>query len=129
MPRALIPESRHGLAGESAITAVAQQVEKVCVLLTSPRPEALDRCAGILESAASALAVLRPSIDSIERDPTVLSSARQLQSAVGRARHLLEFADRYHRQWQERLGSIVAGYRPDGNAATVPRTGCISMEG
>jgi len=89
-------------------------------MLVDPSPENLDRCTGVLGSAAARLG-------GVNRPPP--SQTRDLRSAIHRARHLLELAADYHLHWQRVLQSMAAGYTSAGETAPFSARGRLSMEG
>ncbi len=91
---------------------VAQAIE----VLLSPTPQALDRCALLLQTAIKN--VTASACVSGETEGA-LEEARQLQRAVRRARMLLDAAFEFHRQWNRRLGALSGGYTPEGEPAAV----------
>ena len=94
--------------------------------LVAATPEALDRCAGLLREAAEKVAACTRKPDSNEE---ALDEARQLQTAIERARILLDAAFRFHFEWSRRLGVISGGYTPDGEPAAVDRGARLAWRG
>jgi hypothetical protein len=108
---------------------VRAEVERACGLLVSPTSEALDCCAGLLESACSDLVSCRPWMSGAEGNPEALAEARRLQEAVRRAGHLLEIARDYYAKWTEAWTALGAGYAPRGAPAATVRQGLVYMTG
>jgi hypothetical protein len=104
-------------------------VERACVLLLTPAPDALDNCSEILETAAQRLQALRPALHTACGDPEALAEAWRLQRDVRRAGVLLANASAYHAHWNELLGAKTAGYRCGGHAEKTPRPDRLCFRG
>jgi hypothetical protein len=98
-------------------------------LLRSPRPAPLDRCAAVLKAAAHELAGCPAALGRAGDSAEALAEARGIQAVLRRARHLLESAAAFHRQWNGILGAMVGGYTSRGEAAPVTRPRLRSFEG
>ena len=107
----------------------AAEVERACALMLAPDADTLEHCSGELEAALGRLATLRPALLDERGDPEALAEAWRLQRSLRRAGVLLANAAAYHAQWSELLGAKTAGYRADGEAAEMPRTGRLSLRG
>jgi hypothetical protein len=94
--------------------------------LVAATPEALDRCARLLQEAAEKVATCAPELDGKEE---ALAEARQLQAAIQRARVLLDAAFRFHFEWSRRLGVMSGGYTPEGEPATLDRGSRLAWRG
>ena len=89
-------------------------------MLIDPTPRNLDRSWGVLASAATRLLhAERPAEDEL----------RRFRVGLRKAGSLLEGAARYHRDWQNILRAMAAGYTPEGEAAPFSTPGRISMQG
>jgi len=104
-------------------------VERACALLIAPDVDTLEGCSGELGAALERLATLRPALLDERGDPKALAEAWRLRRSVRRAGTLWANAAAYHAQWSELLGAKTAGYRADGQAAEMPRTGRLCLRG
>jgi hypothetical protein len=111
------------------LQAVRTQVDRVCNLLISPSPTALDSCSQLLETAGSRLAQLQPQLRQAAGNPAAKEEARRLRTAVVCAKRLLENASRFHVNWGRLLGALSAGYTERGEPAPAPRQGRICLQG
>jgi len=98
-------------------------------LLEMPAPDALDGCSTALEAAAGRLAALQSSLPGLAGNPEALAEAWRLRRTVRRAAALLGNAASYHREWQELVGVMTAGYGPGGQPAESPRSGRVCLRG
>jgi hypothetical protein len=105
------------------------EVDRVCVLLAAPDPEALDGCSAVLAAAARGIEELQPCLGGLAADPEALAEAWRLQRTVRRAGTLLVNAAAYHRHWQDLVAVRTAGYGPGGRPGEPPRTGSLCMRG
>ena len=115
--------------GWERLRRLRPELERACGLLASPSAEALDRCAGVLESACADLAKCRPWAGSVEGQAEALAEAQRLQAAVRRAGHLLQVAWDYHSIWTSRWAATTSGYTPNGEAPSTVRRGIVSLTG
>jgi hypothetical protein len=107
--------------------AARSRLEQACGWLLSPSPDTLDRCSGILESAASELDGNLAALSLARGDPEALAECWRLRRAVRRAGALLENAAAYHREWDRMLGGMADGYVRGGEPAAVLRPGHIDL--
>jgi hypothetical protein len=118
--------ANHGI---ERILVVRSEVERACGLLASPSAEALDRCAGVLESACSDLASCRPWVSGAQGNLEALAEARRLQEAVRRASHLLQTARDYYAKWSQAWAALTNGYTPRGEVPAPGRRGLVCLTG
>jgi hypothetical protein len=111
------------------LLAVRSEVERACGLLVSPSAEALDRCAGVLESACSDLETCRSWVRGAQGNPEALAEARRLHEAVRRASHLLEIARDYYAKWSRAFAALTNGYTPDGVTPALVCRGLVCLTG
>jgi hypothetical protein len=110
----------HGVTEQLA--AARKETERACDLLLAPSPEALDRCASLLQAAVAQVTASKAALASpAQREPGATAEGRRLQAAVRRARRLLEAAAEYHQNWARRIGTMSAGYDGRGEPAAVER--------
>ncbi len=112
-----LPISNSGTAiSKKQLSQARAEVTQAVEALLSPTPQALDRCALLLQAAIKNVTA-SPSVSGETQG--ALEEARQLQRAVRRARMLLDAAFEFHRQWNRRLGALSGGYTPEGEPAAV----------
>lgn len=111
------------------LLVVRSEVERACGLLVSPSAEALDRCAGVLESAYSDLVSCRLWVSGAHGNPEALAEAHRLQEAVRRACHLLQTARNYFAEWSHTWAAVTSGYTPRGEAPAPVRRGLVCLTG
>jgi len=107
-----------------------EKLDRVCDLLLSPSPEALDQCTPLFQAAiarvtACQAAATRPA----QTEPGAPAEALRLQSAVRRARCLLEAAAEYHQKWARRIATMSAGYDGRGEPAAVDQGRRLILRG
>ncbi|HYW48860.1 MAG TPA: hypothetical protein VE959_38710 [Bryobacteraceae bacterium] len=105
------------------------QIERVCGWLTSPSPETLDRCSGVLESAVAELAGGASWLAHARGNPEAMAEAWHLNRAVKRAGKLLESARQYHARWSRIRGAMTQGYGHQGIVPPPVLPGRISLQG
>jgi len=110
---------------EPVLRTTRIEVRKACELLVSPSPEALDACAGVLESAVATLS----GGHDIAAGPEALDEAFRLRTAIRTAARLLQGAADYHSRWLQVLGTLTAGYTARGEPAPIARQQRISLSG
>jgi hypothetical protein len=114
--------SNQALGVTGQLAAARKELERACDLLLAPSPEALDRCADLLQAAVAQVTASQAAIATpAEREPGAAAEGRRLQSAVRRARRLLDAAAEYHQNWARRMGTLSAGYDSRGEPAAVER--------
>jgi hypothetical protein len=111
------------------LRAAAAQASCACGLLESTTAEALDGCSTALEAAECSLEALHPALPGLAGDPDALAEAWSLRRTVRRAAALLANAAAYHRDWQELVGVMTAGYGPGGRPGESPPSGRICLRG
>jgi hypothetical protein len=101
-------------------SVVRRELNTACELLVDPSLENLDRCSGVLASAASHLANRKPpASETRDLRPLVLHIGRLLQTAMS-----------YHRDWQRIFRAMTAsGYTAAGDLAAPPALGRVSIRG
>ena len=104
-------------------------VSDVCQILLSPSPAALDRCAPLLETAASEVSACLPELRSSKGTQEEVDEAQRLRLAVRHAQRLLEGAAEFHQNWIRRLGALSGGYTGRGEPAAVARGSRMQIEG
>jgi hypothetical protein len=115
--------------GFERLRMIRPEVERACVLLASPSAEALDRCAGVLESACTDLARCQPWARSVQGNPEARAEVDLLEAAVRRAGRLLKVARDYYMEWSSRWATLSSGYTPGGEVAAPIRRGLVSLTG
>lgn len=113
---------------ERLLTA-RSEVERAVGLLASPSFEALDRCAGVLESARSDLGSCLPLVSGSQGNAEALAEAYRLQESVRRASHLLQTARDYFAKWSQTWAGLTTGYTPTGEAPVTVRRGLVCLTG
>jgi len=116
-------------SGFERLRAVRSEVERACDLLVSPSAEALDRCAGVLESACSDLEACRPWVRGAQGNPEAVAEAHRLHQAVRRAAHLLLIARDYYAKWSHAWAALTSGYTPSGEAPAPVLPGLVCLTG
>jgi hypothetical protein len=111
------------------LVAAREAVEAAARLMETPRPEALDRSAGLLSSACEALAGSRDSLRGRRGDGGLLALAGRIREGAAETARVLEFAQRYHARRSQLMGVLTGGYGPGGDAAAVVRPGTMNMRG
>ena len=116
-------------AFEEELRAARFAIDGAARLLESPSPAIVDRCAGILQSAAERIAALQAPI----LPPTDRSAAREeanrLRNSVWRAGRLLEGAAGFHTNWGLVRDTLCAGYTASGTPAPARFASRISLQG
>ena len=115
--------------GFERLHAVRSDVERACGLLVSPSAAALDRCAGVLESAYLDLEACGPWVRLAQGNAEALAEARRLHQAVRRTSHLLETARDYYAKWSPAWAALTNGYTPRGEAPAPVRRGLVCLTG
>ncbi len=101
-------------------TALADLGE-VWSLLRCASPDALDRCAVVLDHAARRVQEWRAAKDDARAGPSVIATVRALRAAARGAGRLLESAAAFHARRRSLVGCLCAGYTPSGGPpATAP---------
>jgi hypothetical protein len=108
---------------------ISSEVDRACILLTSPAPESLDKCSAALESAAARLASLQPALPTLAGDPELVAETWLLRHGILRAEALLANAAAWHSRWREIVAVRTAGYRRDGAPAEPPAPGRLCLTG
>ena len=108
--------------------ATRTQLDSACELLMSPTPEAVDRCATLLESAGRQMADCQSRIAEAQGDAAAIEGAWQLRRSFQRAGKLLESAARFHSNWMSIRGALTGGYTDRGEPAPVRHAGRICLE-
>jgi hypothetical protein len=111
-----------GLANLAAGREIA---ERACRLLDGPSPEALESCAGLLETAVLEIRSARV----LAGDSGARAEARRLQAALRQGAALLRNAADYHNNWSHWLRARTGGYQPGGEPAGLERPGAVSVKG
>ncbi len=111
------------------LEAARSEVERVCSWLTSPSPEVLDRCSGVLAAAITELQINAKSLAFAHGDPDALAEAWNLKRAVRRAGKLMDHAAEYHARWRRVVGGQLEGYRPGGEIAPIAHPPSICLQG
>ncbi|MGA3213654.1 MAG: hypothetical protein ABSD20_20305 [Terriglobales bacterium] len=117
------------LDAASGLAAVRVEVEGACQSLVMASPEALTRCEGALQRAATALRQGHAAWDWKSAGKAARIEAAQLQVAIRRAGRLLSNTSRYHAGWLRVLSAMTGGYSARGEAAAMPGMRRISLEG
>ncbi|MGB7762050.1 MAG: hypothetical protein WBL61_19620 [Bryobacteraceae bacterium] len=117
------------LDAASGLAAVRAEVEGACRSLVLASPEALACSEEALERAAAALRQGRTAWDWKAAGKGARMEVSRLQAGIRRAGRLLSSASRYHAGWLQILSAMTAGYSPRGEAAPMPDTRRISLEG
>jgi hypothetical protein len=112
---------------QSQLRSARAELERVCKLLESPTPAALDRCGAIMERVADELGAGRKCM--AQAGETGRAEARQLRSVVHRARALLNLAASYHFRWGCILAGMTGGYTVRGAPAPLPSKARVSIHG
>jgi hypothetical protein len=97
---------------------------RVCELLETPSPEALDQAEEILGRAVEEVAEARR-----RGAPAQPEEYRGIGHAARLARVLLDRAAAYHAGWNAWVGILTGGYGPGGKAAAPVSRGRLSVEG
>lgn len=125
-PRRWPPERNKVSDGGVAHLAAGREcAERACGLLAGPTREALESCAGLLETAVRELSLARV----VAGDAGARAEARRLRAAVQRGSVLLRSAAGYHEGWSHWLGARTGGYRPGGEPAGLERPATVSVKG
>jgi hypothetical protein len=118
----------HNLTGQLA--DARQELERVCDLLLSPSPAALDQCSSLLKTAVAKVAACQAAVTGPHQtEPGASVEGHRLQAAVRRARRLLESAAEYHQNWTRRIGAMSAGYDARGEPAAVTQGRRLILRG
>jgi hypothetical protein len=122
-----MPDADNG----QTLAEVRAEVQRVCELLHSPTPAAVDRCSIALGSAISRLVEWRKRFHAGDRPSNrlALEEARRLRASVHRAARLLESAAAYHAGWRKALGALCAGYTASGVPADAAPPGRLCLRG
>jgi hypothetical protein len=115
------------LRGSDEYCSSRPGLDQVCLLLTTPSPEALDRAAAILDAVVAEIADARRGMQRERAAP--LAEYQAIRRASRMARILLDKAAAFHAGWNARLRSLTAGYEPGGEAAASTWRGRLSVEG
>ncbi|HUI77679.1 MAG TPA: hypothetical protein VLY24_07170 [Bryobacteraceae bacterium] len=122
--------SSHAITVVEQLADAREKLDRACELLLAPSPEALDRCAPLLEAAIHRLAACRSIIAAPPRtDPGAPEEGRRLRMAVRKTRRLLESAAAYHHNWLRRAGTMSAGYDNRGEPAAIPHGRRLILRG
>ena len=112
---------------QSQLRSARIEMERVCKLLESPTPAALDRCATVMEGVIGELNAGRKWM--AQAGEIGFEEARRLRSALHRARVLLNLAANYHNRWRHILASMSGGYTVRGAPAPIPSRTRVSLQG
>jgi len=111
------------------LVAAGADVERACVLLTSPSPVNLEASAAVLSRASSLLSECGPLLHGNPGRVQALEEARRLRTSIQRADKLLASAAQYHARWSQIVGIMTGGYTPAGEPAAVVRPGRLCLQG
>jgi len=111
---------------QERLRSARTNVWHACELLLSPTPEILDQCSALLETTAREMVISRPEPAGNE---SALQDARQLYTAVRRARVLLDSAFVFRQAWRRRLAGMTAGYTARGEPARVDPSFRLTVRG
>ena len=101
------------------------ELDRVCKLLESATPEAMDVSAETLESIARELGILF----SAGHKSIGIEEARRLRAGVRKARLLLERASRFHARCWDILAGMSGGYTRLGAPEAPSIRGRVSISG
>jgi hypothetical protein len=111
------------------LTAVRQRVERAAALLADASPPALGRGAEELEQAVRQLTSFREGLPPGPGGAPARYQAECLRMAVRHATRLLQGSADFFNGWNRRRGELMCGYTAQGDAAAVPCTGHLSLQG
>ena|ERR1700678_2487278 len=112
---------------QSQLRSARAELERVCKMLESPTPAALDRCGAVMERVIGELDAGRKWMS--QAGEIGVTEARRLRSVVHRARALLNLAANYHNRWHSILASMSGGYTDRGAPAPIPSRARVSFQG
>ena len=111
------------------LAAARLELDRAGELLTSPSPEALDRCSVVLEATGRQLTAWQPRLAEQAGNPEALAEAWRLRRSFLRTERLLHHAGDFHLNWTRLRGAMTGGYTPSGEAAPVLHGHRISLQG
>jgi hypothetical protein len=111
--------------GAAHLAAGRKSAERACELLARPTPEALESCAGLLETAVRQVSLVR----AVAGDAVARAEVRRLRASLQTASALLRSAAGYHEGWSHWLGARIGGYQPGGEPAGLERPATVSVTG
>jgi hypothetical protein len=106
--------------GDRKLERIQAHLDRACTLLTAASPAGLD---GSEEELTAAVAELG------SPPPLAPQAMRELRRSIAKAGRLLEAVSAYHRDWTQRLGSLLNGYTSNGQPATIGHAARWSLEG
>jgi hypothetical protein len=112
---------------QTQLRSARAELERVCKLLESPTPAALDRCGATMERVIGELDAGRKWV--AQAGEIGIAEARRLRSVVQRARALLNLAAKYHGGWRGILAGMSGGYTFRGAPAPIPSRARVSFRG
>ena len=112
---------------QGQLKSARAELERVCKLLESPTPAALDRCGATMERVIGELDAGRKWM--AQAGEIGIAEARRLRSVVLRARALLNLAANYHARWRGILAGMSGGYTVRGAPAPLPSRARVSFRG
>jgi hypothetical protein len=112
---------------QAQLRSARAELERVCKLLESPSPAALDRCAAIMERVIAELETGRRGM--AQAGEIGVAEGRRLRSVVQRTRALLNLAANYHSRWRGILAGMSGGYTARGAPVQLPSRARVSMQG
>jgi len=118
MPSAAIAEQ---------LQTTRSHLDRVCAMLTTPTPEALDQCSAMLEAAGRQLTDWQSRLRPSSGDAPALEEARRLRASLLRAGRLLEGASSFHNNWMRLRGAMSGGYTERGEPSLVNHGSRISV--
>jgi hypothetical protein len=111
------------------LAAARSELDRAGELLTAPSPEAVDRCASVLEATCRRLADWQPQLAEAAGDPDALAEAWRLRRSFRRTERLLQSAGEFHSNWMQVRGAITGGYTRSGESAPLLHGHRISLQG
>lgn len=111
------------------LMSARQQLDFAGGLLLRPSPEALERCASVLEAAGNQLTEWQPSISRQAGNAEALEEAWRLRRSFIHTARLLHNAGDFHRNWLQRRGAMTGGYTGTGESAPILHSSRISLQG
>jgi hypothetical protein len=110
------------------LASTRMQLDAACALLLAPTPDAVDRCATLLESAGNRLTGFRDQMAGAQGDPAAIQEARKVRRSFERTSRLLESAAHFHQNWQAVRGALTGGYTNLGEPAPLRHNGRVCLE-
>jgi len=116
-------------AFEEELRAARCDIDAAVRLLESPSPAIVDRCAGILQSAAGRVAGLQTQTLRVGSRAEAREEANRLRNSVGRFARLLEGAAGFYTNWARVRDALCGGYTATGTPAPARFASRISLQG